>query len=70
LTRSTTWCRHLDKQPEWTLAHLTRLTELNLKGDDVMLELLRSPATLVLPPSLQALRQESWEPLHSSAAGR
>ena len=48
----------------WSLAHLTRLTELTLRGEQgelVMRELLNSRAKPVLPSSLVTLRLEKDE---------
>jgi len=59
--------RDLTATLDWSLARLTRLTELTLHGTeaiDVMLKLLRSPATPALPASLVTLRQDNREGIH------
>ena len=59
--------------PAWSVAHLTRLTELSLRGEcahQVMGKLLASPAAAVLPTSLRKLRQESRETMCMSAEDR
>lgn len=61
--------RDLTATLDWSLARLTRLTELTLHGTeaiDVMLKLLRSPATPALPASLVTLRQDNREGIHFS----
>ena len=59
--------------PAWSVAHLTQLTDLSLRGEcahRVMGELITSPAAAVLPASLRTLRQESSEALLLSAVNR
>ena len=57
----------------WSVAHLTRLTELSLRGEcgfRVMRELLESPAAPVLPATLRTLRLVSHDSLCFSAEER
>jgi len=68
-------CRSADSPPapKWTVAHLTQLTDLSLRGESarrVMGELLSSPAAPVLPASLRTLRQDSRETICVSAEDR
>ena len=65
--------RHPSPTPPWSLAHLTRLTKLTLRGrgaNAVKEELFGSCAPPVLPASLVALRWDSDETLHFWAEER
>ena len=75
LIRGIGYCRSniSPRGPSWSVAHLTRLTTLSLRGESahrVMDALLASPAAAVLPASLRTLRQDSPDAICFSAEGR
>jgi len=73
MAHSTASCRHPDPFPEWSVAHVTRLTVLSLCGQaarEAMSTLLRSRAAPVLPASLLELRFQSPTAVHFTAEDR